>query len=121
MAKAKKVAKLEKEPKQVGSKQDDDKLWGFLAVFLSIIGFIIVILLKKNSRYVTYYAKQSLVLFIAWVAACVVSLVPLLGLIISPILVLVVLVLWVIGWVNALSGKMKPIPVIGKYADQIKL
>ncbi len=120
MAKAKKAVKVENAAEKEGNRKDDDKLWGFLAVFLSIIGFIIVILLKKNSRYVTYYAKQSLVLFIAWVAACVVSLVPLLGLIISPILVLVVLVLWVIGWVNALSGKMKPVPVIGKYADKIK-
>ena len=121
MAKAKKTVKVEKAAKQEVNKQDDDKLWGFLAVFLSIIGFIIVILLKKKSRYVMYYAKQSLVLFIVMVIANAVLLVPLLGWIIFPVLWLIVAVLWVIGWVNALSGKMKPIPVIGKYADQIKL
>ena len=56
----KKVAKVEK-------KEDDGKLFAFLAVLLSILGFIIALLAKKDNKYVMFYAKQSLVLFIAFI------------------------------------------------------
>lgn len=105
----------------MAKKGGDDKFWGFLAVFLIILGFIIVLLAKRKNKYVMYYAKQSLVLFIACVIANAVLIVPILGWVIYPILCLILLVLWIIGWANALSGKMKPIPIIGKYADKIEL
>lgn len=103
------------------AKKGEDKLWAFLAVFLSIIGFILVLLLKRKNKYAMYYAKQSLVLFIASIIVNAVLIVPILGWIVYPILSIIVFILWIIGWVNALSGKMKPVPIIGKYADKIDL
>jgi len=100
---------------------EEGKAWAFLGVFLSIIGFILVLLAKKDNKYAMYYAKQGLVLFIAWVICAIVMIIPILGWIIGAIGYLVVLVLWIIGIVYSLSGEQKPVPLIGKYADQLKI
>lgn len=100
----------------------ESKTWAFLAVLLSIIGVVIAFLTKKNDKYVMYYAKQSLVLFVTAICASVVSMIPIIGwFFIGPILSLAVLVLWIMGLLNALSGETKPIPIIGKLADKINI
>lgn len=110
---SKKVAKQVKQTKL----DDDSKLFAFLATFLSILGFIIALLVKKDDEYVMFYAKQSLVVFIAWIIAAIVSFIPIIGWLIS----LFVLVLWIFSWIYALSGEMKETPVIGHYARKINL
>lgn len=96
----------------------ESKLFAFLAYLLNIVGFIIVLLVKKDDKFAMYHAKQSLVLFVAWVVICVVGLViPF----ILPIGGLLLLILWVIGVINALTGKEKPLPLIGKYGEKLKL
>jgi uncharacterized membrane protein len=119
---AKKVAA---KPASISSAgPSDDKVFAFLGVFLTVIGFIIVLLAKKDSKYAMYYAKQGLVLFIAWMIAWVIGFVTmfiLIGFIVMPILYIIVFILWIIGIVYSLSGEMKPIPIIGKYADKINL
>ncbi|MBW3004128.1 DUF4870 domain-containing protein [Candidatus Woesearchaeota archaeon] len=100
---------------------DDSKIWAFLGVFLTIIGFIIVMLAKKDDKYAMYYAKQGLMLFIVGVVIAIVGwillFIPIIGLVIQWLLNIVMLVLWILGWVYALQGEMKPVPVIGKYAE----
>ncbi|MEM4259141.1 MAG: DUF4870 domain-containing protein [Candidatus Pacearchaeota archaeon] len=104
---------------------DDKKLFAFLGVFLTVIGFIIALAVKRNDKYVMYYGKQGLILFIAWIIAWVASMIfafiPVLGWIIMLILYLGLFVLWIVGIVYSLSGEMKPIPLIGQYADKIKV
>ncbi len=99
---------------------DEGKLWAFLAYLLSIIGFVLVFLLKKDNKFAMYHAKQSLVLFILAVIISIVgTVIPIIGwFIIIPLGNLLILVLWIIGIINALTGKEKPLPVIGKYADK---
>lgn len=99
---------------------DDGKMWAFLAYLLSIIGFVLVLLLKKDNRFAMYHAKQSLVLFILAVVVSIVgSIVPVIGwFLILPLGNLLVLVLWIVGIINSLSGKEKPLPLIGKFADK---
>jgi uncharacterized membrane protein len=104
---------------------DDSKTFAFLATFLSIIGFVIALVTKKDDKYVMYYAKQSLVLFIAyviiWIALFIIGLVTLgFGFILYPIAWILLTILWIVSWVYALSGEMKPLPVIGKFADNFK-
>jgi uncharacterized membrane protein len=121
MAKQKKSVKESREIK----KTDDSKLFAFLAVFLSIIGFIIALVAKKDDEYVMYYAKQSLVLFIAWIivaiAAAILGFIPIVGAIISWIAWALVIILWIIAFINALSGEKRETPIIGLYARGIKL
>ena len=64
-----------------------------------------------------YHAKQSLVLFIMWVAIAILSTIPVIGwFVIIPLGNLFVLILWIFGIVNALTLKEKPLPLIGKWA-----
>jgi uncharacterized membrane protein len=107
------------------SKQDDSKAYAFLATFLSIIGFIIALLTKKDDKYVMHYAKQSLVLFIAAIIVGIVSGIlshlPISGIVISWVLNALITILWIISWIYALSGEIKYVPVVGHFADKIKL
>jgi len=103
------------------SKQDDKKLFAFLAVFLSIVGFLIALLGKRDDKYVMFYAKQSLVLFIGFMGAWVINIIPILGQIISLVMHVVLIILWIIAIINSVSGQQKETPIIGQYADQINL
>lgn len=109
-----------KEPKQ-----DDSKLFAFLAVLLSVVGFIIAYSMKKDNKYVMFYAKQSIVLFIGWIVLWIVGMVlgfiPFLGIMVHWILSLGLLVLWVMGLIYSLSGEMKHIPLVGDFAKRIDL
>jgi len=103
-------------------KEDDGKIFGFLAYLLGIIGFLIVLLAKKDNKFAMYHAKQCLVLCIVSVIAVVIAMIPFVGwFVLGPILYVIILVLWIIGMVNALTGKEKPLPIIGKYGEKINL
>lgn len=111
---AKKIAKTV-------TKGDDSKLFAFLGVFLTIIGFIVVYATKKDDQYAMHYAKQGLVLGIAWIIAVIIGMVPFIGWILAPIILIIMLVLWVLGMIYSLSGEMKTIPIVGKYAERFNL
>ena len=99
----------------------DDKLFAFLAVFLSIIGFFIVYIAKKDNEYVMFYAKQSLVIFILFVIASVIDKTPVIGFIIGPVFIVLSLILWIISWLNALSGEKRGTFLISEFSNKIKL
>ena len=107
------------------AKQDDTKLFAFLATFLSIIGFIIALVAKKDDKYVMFYAKQSLVVFIASIVLSVIAAIfhPIIfiGQIVYIATTVVNVVLWVLSWVYALSGEMRYVPIVGRYADRVNL
>jgi uncharacterized membrane protein len=106
-------------------KDDDKKLYAFLATFLSIIGFLIALIAKKDDKYVMFYARQSLVVFIVSIIAAILStslgLIPIIGAIISVALNIIVFILWLTSWVYALSGEMREVPVVGHFARSFKL
>jgi uncharacterized membrane protein len=89
-----------------------------LGVFLTILGYLINVATKKNDRYAMFYAKQGLILFIAWAIVGIVgAVVPVIGwLIIMPFGNVLMFILWIIAILNSLSGKTKETPIIGKYA-----
>jgi len=90
---------------------------------LSYVGLLVLIplLVKKDSPYSQFHAKQGLVLLIAWVAIGIIAIVPILGWLISLVGSIILLVLFVIGLVNALSGQAKELPLIGKYGEKFNL
>lgn len=103
---------------------EDSKVWGFLGFFLLIIGFLIVYLTKKNDAYAMYYGKQGLVfsiaVFIVIIANFILAFIPVLGWLLGMLLSIALLVLFIIGIIFSLSGKQKPVPIIGQFADKIK-
>ncbi len=108
------------------AKKSDSTTFAFLATFLSIIGFIIALVAKRDDKYVMFYAKQSLVLFIVAVIVGIIGnvlgwVIPFFGWMIVMILQLGIIILWILSWVNALSGTEKEVPVIGNFARSINL
>lgn len=92
-----------------------------MAVVAYILFFIPLLTDAKNDPFVKFHVKQGLVLFIGWIIVWV------LGWFISyllwPILSLLDLalfVLLVVGIINAINGKMEPLPVVGKMGESFK-
>ena len=90
---------------------EKNKVMGLLAYIL----FFIPLLAAKDSPFARYHANQGLVLFLAAILSSVILIIPILGWIIAPILSIVITVLAVIGIINALNGKAKELPIIGKF------
>ena len=105
----------------MSKKDDDKKLFAFLGIFLTVLGFIIVYAAKKNDEYAMFYAKQGLVLFLLWVLISLIGIIPVIGPIILVIGWILLVIAWVLGMVYSLSGEERNIPIIGQYAEMIKL
>ena len=83
---------------------------------------LVPLLTKKNNKYCQWHAKQGLVLFIVSFAVMILGMIPFFGwLIIFPLGWLLIIVLSLLGIVNALQGKKWEMPFLGKYAKQIKI
>ena len=107
-------------PRKIEIKKDDSTIYAFLATILSIVGFIIAIIAKRDDKYVMYYAKHSLIIFIVGCVVAVInaifSWIPIIGPIISFGIFIVVFLAWILSWIFALSGKKKVIPIITDWA-----
>ncbi|MDD2689727.1 MAG: hypothetical protein PHT41_06230 [Candidatus Omnitrophica bacterium] len=94
----------------------------FFAV-ISYICFLCIVslVLKKDNKFALYHAKHGLVLFVFEVACFILSIIPILGWIISVFgLVLFMLVsLW--GVLQALMGNCSRIPIVSDIAEKIIL
>jgi len=112
------------------------KHFAFLAYLLPIIGWLYVLLFHKKDEFALYHAKQSMVITMtavgapaAWaLVAWIVFWLPLAGPIISAALFALVILIyiflavtWVIGMVYALQDRMKPVPVVGGWAERISI
>lgn len=104
---------------------------------LSYIGILVLIplLAKKDSPYAQFHAKQGTVVLIASVGLGVIStvagfiaVIPVIGWIIGLLVGIAIfiagigiLVLEIMGIINAVSGKMTELPVLGQYASKINI
>ncbi|WP_239616770.1 DUF4870 domain-containing protein [Cohnella mopanensis] len=81
---------------------------------LAYILFFIPLLAAKESPFAQFHAKQGLNLFLLGLAIYIVSvIIPFLGALYS-LADLGVLALAIYGIVNAVNGRMKPLPLIGQ-------
>lgn len=84
--------------------------------------FLVPLLGKKHSNFAQFHAKQGVLLFSAWFAVFFLGMVPIIGwLIVVPLGTFLLLLLSVIGFINALSGQEKQLPIIGKYAKRLHI
>ncbi|MFO8016490.1 MAG: DUF4870 domain-containing protein [Candidatus Woesearchaeota archaeon] len=99
----------------------------YLVSILGIIGWaiaVILFVLKKDNEYVKYHFQQWLVLIIAGVivgAVGAITSVILIGFVILLVGGIILLVFWIIGMINAFTGKKKPLPWIGQYGEKLNL
>ena len=112
------------------------RVLAFLAYLLSALGWLYVLLFQREDKLAVYHAKQSLVLtliaigsLVTWLlGSWIVSWIPLVGPLIAAamfsqvILVCMFLaVVWIMGMVYALQAKRQPLPLVGKWAERIRI
>ncbi|WP_172196067.1 hypothetical protein [Saccharibacillus qingshengii] len=80
---------------------------------LSYLLFFLPLLAARNSRFAMYHANQGLLLLLALVAGNIVlSIIPVIGWLLIPLLNLVGFVYLILGVMNAVNGRMKPLPLM---------
>ena len=90
---------------------EQNKVMAIVAYFL----FFVPLLTAKDSAFAKYHANQGLILLLFSVLVNVVGgVIPVLGwFVILPLGALAVIVLLIMGVMNAANGQMKPLPLIG--------
>jgi uncharacterized membrane protein len=78
---------------------------------------LVPLFLKRHSKFCQFHAKQGLVLFILEVLGWLIFWVPLVG----WLLFIYIIVMAVLGIMNALQGNYWEMPALGKYARKINL
>ena len=88
--------------------------------YLTIIGLIIAYVMNndKKTEFGAYHIRQSVGLAATGIALGVVGLIPILGWIISILGTLLLLYMWIMGLINAMNEKKKPLPFFGKKFEE---
>lgn len=96
---------------------EDIKRTSLLAAlcYCGILFVIVGLLIEPNSKFIRYHINQSFVLYIFALLCGIVAIVPFLGWIASAVGAVMVLVFTIMGIINALKGRAKDLPLIGKY------
>jgi uncharacterized membrane protein len=100
-----------------GGKNDveENKIFAIIG-YLGIL-FLVPLLAKKESPFAQFHAKQGMVLCITSFVAMFVIWIPFIGWAIW----LFLLIMMIMGIINASGGKMKELPLIGGIAKKINL
>lgn len=91
--------------------------------YITIIGLIIAFVMNSDTKdpFATYHIRQSLGIALTGLALSLINVIPILGWIISIVGSLLLIYLWVMGLMNAINGKEKPVPWLGeKYEEWFK-
>jgi uncharacterized membrane protein len=117
---------MAKKQKKIANKKVEDSSEGNekLCAILSylIIGIIWYLADEKmkKSETVKFHVKQGLVLLIAEIINGAIWSIPILGWIIAPIINIGLIIILIIGIINAASNQEKELPIIGKFAENFK-
>jgi len=95
---------------------NEDKTTAIVS-YLTLIGFIAAVIIhgNKKTKLGSFHLRQSLGLIVTSLAIGICMMVPILGWIVGLVGWIALLVLWVIGLLAAISGQMKPVPVLGEH------
>ncbi|MEO6690735.1 MAG: hypothetical protein ABIO44_00205 [Saprospiraceae bacterium] len=100
---------------------------------LAYIFFIIPLLTSRDNKFAMFHTEQAIVLWIItivlWIVMFIINMVlaqisSSLACIFSILNILpwlAYLVLWIMGLMNAIGGKVKELPVVGKYGSKLNL
>ena len=98
--------------KTTSNATQEEKMWGVASYFWIVS--ILVLLLRRNSKYVQGHAKQGLLLFIGESLAIIPG--------IGWLIALISVILAVVGIIKALNGEEWQIPFVGEaWAKKINL
>ena len=110
-------------PPPVSVTASEDKTVAIVS-YLTLIGFIVAVILHGNKKTAlgSFHLRQMLGLIIVGAAAAILVrmliFLPFVGWMLIPVVWLALLVLWLIGFIGAASGRMTPVPVLGERFQQ---
>lgn len=93
-------------------KKSDSNLMAALS-YLWILS-VVMLLLKKEDKFVQFHAKQGLVLFLC---SMVLWVIPIIGWLLNMVVTIAVIV----GFIMAIQGKEYKMPVVGDLAEKINI
>ncbi len=97
----------------------NENIAGLLCYVLTWVTGIVFYLLEKDSDFVKFHAKQSIVTFLPLtILAFALGFIPFAGWIISMILSIVILILWLVLVIKAYQGEKWEVPVFGDLAER---
>jgi uncharacterized membrane protein len=100
---------------------------------LAYIFFVIPLLAARDNKFAMYHTEQAIILWIAFIVIYIVLWIVtyVIGMISSSIACVVsvlgllpwiaYVVLWIMGLLNAIGGKVKELPVVGAYGSKLNL
>lgn len=102
-------------PQGEQSDAEKNKLMAIVGYIIPILFFIPLVTDAKNSPFAKFHANQQLILLLAAIAVNIVgSIIPFLGwFIILPFGSIALIIIAIMGIINAVKGEMKKLPVIG--------
>ena len=89
---------------------DDNKIMGILAYII----FLVPLIAAKESPFARFHTNQGLLVILLYIASSVIMIIPILGWIVGFVGYFFAFVCMILGIVNAIGGKMKDLPLIGK-------
>ncbi len=94
---------------------------------LCYFGILLIIpwMMAKDDEFVKFHVKQGLTLLLAGIITSIIGVIigaiPVVGKIIAGLIWMFWLILGIIGIINVLRGEEKPLPLIGKFAENWKI
>lgn len=114
------------EPAAAGSDDADlsqVRLFGIIGYIFPLLFFLPMVTDHKDNSFAMYHANQQLLLFLFLIigntAASILTII-LIGLLIYPIVWIFGLVCMILGIMNVVNEKKKPLPIIGNITTLIK-
>jgi uncharacterized membrane protein len=113
-------------PNNVGT-ADNGKTVALLS-YITIIGWVIAFVMNSSQKTAlgAYHLRQTIFLFIIGLCLYILQIfllfIPFIGWIISILLIfggIGLFILWLIGLIAAVNGEQKPMPLIGKKAQEL--
>ncbi len=102
---------------------EEEKLWGFIAWLLSIVGAVLALVLKPGYRYARYWAYLSAAYFIvivaAWVVSAILGFIPIVGWVLGVLISLAVFIVWIVGILKSLSKEYWRPPLVYDIAKML--
>jgi uncharacterized membrane protein len=98
---------------------DTGKILAALGYLVGIVALIAILIEPyKNERFVKHHAIQALAVWVGWILVSVVSVIPVIGWIISAVGWIALLVFSIMGAVKAFQSEMWEMPVIYNIVKQ---
>jgi len=92
---------------------------GLLCYLAGFITGIIFFVIEKENKFVRFHAMQSIITFgFLFVLMFILSLIPVIGWILIPVLWILNIILWIILMVKAYQGEYFKLPVVGDMAEK---